>query len=111
MPIDIEAEVQSALPQVLSKMREQIAERVASRVEYTALEEVSKAAREWAIANLVPEINAQLEAGKAGMVAMAAEIAQSLGKALGEAMQAQAKKTLESSHTVKDIAEKLFRGY
>lgn len=109
--IDINAEVQSALPAVLEKMRERIADRIGTVAEQTAMEEVRKAVQEWAITTLVPEVKAQLDAGKAGMVKQAQAIAQQIGVALGQAMSAQAEKSLASGHVVKDIAEKMFRGY
>lgn len=109
--INVEAEVQAALPQVLQRMRDNIATQVAERARYVAMEEVSNAVREWAIENLVPEIKAQLEAGRDGMLKQAQTIAKQLGDALGEALTTQATKTLASSSTVNDIAQKLFRGY
>jgi hypothetical protein len=109
--VDINEEVQSALPAVLAKLRENIAERVGREAENVALEEVRKATREWAAAVLVPEIKAQLEAGKQGFVTQAAAISNGIANELGKAMLAQVTKTLESGYTCKDIAEKLFRGY
>lgn len=111
MDIDINKEVQSALPAVLAKLRENIAERLQQEAQNVALTEVRKAVQEWANATLVPEIRAQLEAGREGFIAKAAEIAKSLGDELGKAMAANAAKGLASSHVVKDIAEKMFRGY
>ncbi len=109
--INIEDEVQAALPQVLEKMRDGIAQQVLERSQYVAMEEVSKAVREWALANLVPEIQAQLEAGKDGMLKQAQTISKQLGDALAVAMTAYAEKSLKSSSVVTDIAQKLFRGY
>lgn len=109
--IDVSAEVQAALPQVLQRMRDNIAEQVGERARYVAMEEVSKAVRDWALENLVPEIKAQLEAGREGMVKQAQTISKQLGDALAEALTEQAAKTLKSSSAVTDIAQKLFRGY
>lgn len=111
MDIDINKEVQSALPAVLEQLRANIAERMLQEAQQVALGEVRKAVQEWAVATLVPEIKAQLAAGKDGFIAKAAEIAKSLGDELGKALHANAAKSLASSHVVKDIAEKMFRGY
>ena len=109
--IDIEREVQSAMPALLVQVRERLTQRLLGVAEDTAMQEVRKAVQEWAVANLVPEIKAQLEAGKDGMIKQAQTISQQLGEALGEAMAGQASKSLASSHVVTDIAQKLFRGY
>lgn len=109
--IDIDKEVQSALPAVLAQLRERLTNRISTLAEAAAMEEVRKAVQEWTTANLIPEIKAQLDAGKDGMVAQANAIAKQLGEALGEAMAGQASKSLASSHVVTDIAQKLFRGY
>lgn len=109
--IDIAKEVQSAMPAMLERMRSNIMERVTREAESVAISEVREAVKEWALKNIIPEINAQLEAGKAGMIAQAETIAKQLADALGEALTAQATKTLQSSHAVQDIAGRLFRGY
>lgn len=109
--IDLNAELQSALPAVLAKMRENIIDKMSREAESVAMDAVRVAVREWTVAELVPEIRAQLDAGKSGMVTQASTIAESLGKAIGEALAGQAKKTLAEGYVVKDIAEKLFRGY
>jgi hypothetical protein len=111
MNIDIDREVQSAMPAVLERMRENLITRMSNEAERVAMDEVRKAVNEWALATLVPEIKAQLEAGKESMLKQAGTIAQQLGDALGAALTAQAEKTLAQSHAVSDIAQKLFRGY
>lgn len=111
MDIDINKEVQSALPAVLAKLRENLAERLLQEAQGVAFNEVRKAVQEWAVATLIPEIKAQLEAGKDNYIAKAAEIAKSLGDELGKALTQNAEKSLSSSHVVQGIAEKLFRGY
>jgi len=111
MNIDINAEVQSALPAVLENARKMLASRMLQEAEAVALGEVRKAVQEWATATLVPEIRAQLEAGKDGMLKQAATIGEQLANALGKALTENAEKSLASSYVVKDIAEKLFRGY
>jgi hypothetical protein len=109
--IDIDAHVQSALPAVIESLRERLTERVAREAESVALEEVRKAVREWAIATLVPEVKAQLEAGQAGMLKVAQDIAKGVGEAFGESLAEAAKKSMGSPHNVSEIAQKLFRGY
>lgn len=111
MQIDINSEVQSALPGVLEKMRQSIASRVEREAESVAMDEIRKAVREWTTAALVPEVIAQLDAGKSSIAESAAGVAKGIGKALEEAMVEQAKKALASSYMTNEIAEKLFRGY
>lgn len=109
--IDINAHVQSALPAVLANLRERLDSRVAAEAESVALDEVRKAVREWATATLVPEVKAQLEAGKDGMLASAQTIAKGIADALGTTLAEAAVKNLKSSYTVSEIAKKLFNGY
>lgn len=109
--IDINAEVQSALPAVLERMRSELADRIAREAQTVAIDEVRKAAQEWALAVLVPEIKAQLEAGKSGMLKQAANIGESLGDEIGKALTAQALKALSQGYNVRAVAEALFKGY
>ncbi|UOF76769.1 hypothetical protein [Caudoviricetes sp.] len=109
--INIDEEIQSAMPAIMDKMRENILDKMAKEAEIIALESIRRAVKEWVIEELVPEVRAQLDAGKAGLVAQSATIADSLGKAIGEALVNNAQKSLASGYTAKDIAERLFRGY
>lgn len=108
---DVDAEVRSALPAVMAKVRENLIGRMTATAEQTAIQEIQKAVQSWAVDQLVPEVKAQLDAGKAGMIVKAAEIARTLADQLGEAISANAAKTLANSHAVREITEKLFRGY
>lgn len=108
---DVDAEVRSALPAVMAKVRENLIDRMTATAEQTAMHEIQKAVQAWAVEQLVPEVKAQLDSGKAGMVAKASEIARALADQLGEAISANAAKTLTNSHCVREICEKLFRGY
>ncbi len=109
--IDIHAEIQSALPAVFARMRGELADRIAAEAQSVALDEVRKAAREWATTVLVPEVRAQFEAGKQGMLDQAAVIGKGLAEAISAALMAQATKSLDSSYNVKSICETLFKGY
>ena len=108
---DISAEVKSAIPAVLEKMRQNIIDKMVAEAESVAMAVVREEVRKWAIEELAPEVRAQLDAGKEGLVAQAATIAETLGKAIGASLQESAEKSLASGYVVKEIAEKLFRGY
>lgn len=109
--MDINQEIQSAMPAVMERIKRDTLERIEREAVNAATEVAIKAAKDWALENLVPEIKAQLEAGKPGMVESAKKTAGLIGDALGEALAAQVTKTLSNSHTVSSIAQSLFRGY
>jgi vacuolar-type H+-ATPase subunit E/Vma4 len=109
--INIEEEVKSAIPEVMNRMRQNIIDKITREAEVVALEAIRNAVREWVKEELIPEVRAQLDAGKAGLIAQSATIADSLSKAIGEALVENARKSLATGYTVKDIAERLFRGY
>lgn len=109
--MDINAEIQSAMPAVMERIKRDTLERIEREAVNAATEVAVKAAKDWAIENLVPEIKAQLEAGKSSMVESAQKTSAAIGDALGEALLAQVTKTLAQSHTLSDVAQKLFRGY
>ena len=48
---------------------------------------------------------------KSALIAEAETIAENLAAAISEAIGAQAKKSLANAYLVKEIADKLFRGY
>lgn len=109
--MDIEQEVKSAMPAVMERIKREAIQRIEREALNAATEVALQAAKEWAIEHLVPEVKAQMEAGKAGMVAAAEQAAKGIGDALSKAMIEQATKTLASSHSLNSVAEKLFRGY
>jgi len=107
----LEREIASAMPAVLARMKQDVLDRVSRECANVATEEAMKATREWVLAEIVPEIRAQLEAGKPALVAKSAGIASDLGDALGKALVEQATKSLANTYTVKAIAEAMFKGY
>lgn len=109
--MDINAEIQSAMPAVMERIKRDALERIEREAVNVATAEAVKASKDWAIENLVPEIKAQLDAGKAGIIAAAQKTAEEISEALSKALTEQVVKTLSSSHVVSDIAQKLFRGY
>lgn len=109
--MNIEEEVASAMPAILERIKRDALDRMQQRCVDVAIEEATKAARDWSIENLVPEIRAQLQAGKAGMVEQAAKISKEIGEKVGEALAAKAAKTLTESYNTQKIVEALFRGY
>ena len=106
--MNIEQEVQSAMPEILSRIKSE----AISRIEREAVNEATAvcvaAAKQWALDVLVPEIKAQLEAGKGGMVKAASEAADGIGEAVKEALIKQATERMASSWNVKALSQSLF---
>lgn len=109
--MDIDQEIKSAMPAVMERVKREALERIEREAVNAATEVAVKAARDWAVENIVPEIRAQLEAGKLGMVSAAEKTADAIGEALKTALVAQATKACAQTHTLNDIVQKLFRGY
>lgn len=109
--MDINEEIKSAMPELMERIKRDTLEQIERQAVAAATQVAVKAAAEWALENLVPEIKAQLEAGKSDMVVAAKKTSQQIGDALADALTAQVVKTLSSSHTVSSIAQNLFRGY
>ena len=106
--MNIEKEVQSAMPEILARIKSE----AISRIEREAVNEATAvcvaAAKQWAIDVLVPEIKAQLEAGKGGMVLSASEAADGIGEAVKTALIKQATEKLASSWNVRKLTEAIF---
>lgn len=109
--MDIDQEIKSAMPAVMERIKRDTLERIEREAVQAATAVAVQAAKDWALENLVPEIKAQLEAGKSSMVACAQNAAKEIGEALGKALQEQVSKTLANSHAVSTIAQSMFRGY
>lgn len=107
--INLQDEVASAMPALLSQLREQLKDRMGAEAQAVAMREVNAAVTQWAKDVLVPEVRAQLEAGKDGYIVAAQEIAEGLGRALGEAIIDNAKANLKHSWNIRKIAEALFQ--
>ncbi len=104
----LDEQLRSAMPAVMERIKRETLQAVETRAIQAASEVAVNAAREWAVENLVPEIKAQLEAGKAGMVASAEGIASRLSAAIGDALVAQATEKLSNSWNVRKVSEALF---
>jgi hypothetical protein len=106
--MNIENEVQSAMPEILRRIKEE----AISRIEREAVNEATKvcveAAKAWAIEVLVPEIRAQLDSSKGEMVKAAQAAAEGVGEAVKNALIENAKKHLSSSWNVQQAAKSIF---
>ena len=109
--MNIDEEIKSAMPAVMERIKRDTLKRIERDAATAATAIAVQAAKDWALENLVPEIKAQLEAGKAGMLESAKKTSSAIGDALGDALVAQVVKTLSTSHTTSSIAASLFRGY
>lgn len=109
--MDITKEVESAIPELMQRIKADALKEIERRAVAEATDAAVRAAREWAVDVLAPEIKAQLEAGKEGMVAAARDAAKKIGDAFGDALAEHAEKALKNSYTTKQIAELMFRGY
>lgn len=103
--MDIEREVQSAMPALMERVKAETLKRIEAQATDAAVQAGVQAAREWAAEVLAPEIRAQLEAGKASMVAQAETFASRLAAELTEAIAAQVKKNLASSWNVRKVVD------
>lgn len=106
--MDIGAEIQSAVPSLMARIKQEALDRIEREAVNEATRVAVDVARQWAIENLAPEIKAQLEAGKAGMVAAAHQAAEGIGEAVKDALIASATKQLQSSWNVKKVVDGLF---
>lgn len=103
----IQQAVQSALPDVLAGLREQIKEQALYAARDTVLNEVRNAVSTWVKENLVPEIQATLVESKDGLVAIAPQMAASLNQVLCDAFVDSVKKKMESSWDRRKVFEAL----
>lgn len=108
--MDIDNEIKSAMPAVMERIKRETLDRMERECANVAMEVARNAARDWAVENLAPEIKAQLEAGKAGFVAKAHDIARDLSAAIGDALVTQVTETMKQSWNRKKIADALFGG-
>lgn len=109
--MNISEEIKSAMPAVMERIKRDTLNNIERAAVQAATEVAVQAAKDWAIEHLVPEIKAQLEAGKSSMVVAAQDATKQIGAALTDALVANVTKTLTSSHSIKSIADVMFRGY
>ncbi len=109
--MDINQEIQSAMPAVMERIKRETLQRIERDAVEAATQVAVQAAKEWAVENLVPEIKAQLEAGKSSIFVAAKEASEAIGQALGKAMAEQVGKSIANTHTLGEIVQKMFRGY
>lgn len=107
--MDIDEELKSAIPAMMDRVKRDLIARIELQAAEVAMNEARKAAQEWAAEVLVPELRAQLEAGKAGMIAAAKRCAERVGDELANALVEQAKKNLTKSWTMSNVAKELFQ--
>lgn len=104
-------EIESAIPALMQRIKEETLSRIEREAAQAATAVAVEAARKWAEETLAPEIAAQLAVGKQAFVVAAEDAARRIGETLSDALVEQAKKSLASSYVVKEITEKLMRGY
>lgn len=101
-------ELQSAIPAIMARVRREAEDQIERECLRTVMHHATDAASKWAQEVLAPEIRAQLDAGKAGMLARAEEIAKQITDAVAEALVEQVKKNLSQSWNVKRAVEGIF---
>lgn len=104
----MQQEIASAMPAVMARIKQETLNRIEREGVEIMVATARKAAEQWAIDNLVPEIKAQLDAGKAGMVAKASQISSDLSDEIGKALVKAATEKLSQSWNVRKVAEALF---
>lgn len=106
--MNVEEELKSAMPEVMARIKAEAISRIEREAVAVATNVAVEAAKSWAIENLVPEIKAQLEASKGGMIQAAQDAAQGIGKAISDALVTSATERLKSSWNTKKVVEGLF---
>lgn len=104
----IELEIKSAMPAVMARVKAEALDQMERQALNIAVQVASDEARKWAVEVLAPEIRAQLEAGKEGMLSKAQDIAGQLADGIGDALVAEMKKNLAQSWNVRKISDALF---
>lgn len=106
--MDINTEIQSAIPEMMARIRNETMQRVEREATEAATRVAVEAATQWAKEHLVPEIRAQLEAGKAGLIQAAHESAEGIAEAIKTALIKQAEKSLANSWNLKKVVEGIY---
>lgn len=104
-------EIESAIPALMQRIKEETLLRVEREASQAATAVAVDAAKKWAEEVLAPEVAAQLAVGKSGFIAAAEDAAKRIGETLSDALVEQVKKSLASSYVLKEVTEKLMRGY
>lgn len=104
----LQDEIASAMPAVMDRIKAETLNRIEREGIEIMVATARKTAEQWAIDNLVPEIKAQLDAGKSGMVAKAAEISANISDEIGKALVKAVQEKLTQSWNVRKLSEALF---
>jgi prophage antirepressor-like protein len=104
---DMTTDVQSAIPAIMARVRREAEQQIERECLATIMRAANEEAQKWATDVLAPEIRAQLDAGKQGMLARADDIAKQMTDALAEALVAQVTKTMSQSWNVRKVVEAL----
>ena len=110
MEVQPNDEVQSAIPAIMARARREAEKQIEQQCTNALLRAASAEAEKWAAEVLVPEIRAQLELGKQGMLTQAEQISKNLATAIGEALVKNATETLSKGYNVRTLSDALF-GY
>lgn len=105
---ELQDEITSAMPAVMERIKAETLNRMEREGIEIMVSTARKAAEQWAIDNLVPEIKAQLDAGKSGMVAKASEISANISDEIGKALVKAVTEKLGQSWNVRKLTDALF---
>jgi galactokinase/mevalonate kinase-like predicted kinase len=100
-------EIQSAIPAIMERVRREAEQQIERECLATIMRAANAEAQSWATEVLAPEIRAQLDAGKQGMLERADEMAKRMTDALADALVAQITKNLSQSWNVRKVVEAL----
>lgn len=100
-------ELQSAIPSIMARVRREAEQQIERECLAAVMRGATAEAEKWASEVLAPEIRAQLDAGKQGMLASADDIAKQMTDALAAALVAQVTKNLSQSWNVRKAVEAL----
>lgn len=104
---EVSDEIQSAIPAIMARVRREAEQQIERECVRTVMSVATDTAQKWAAEVLAPEIRAQLDAGKQGMLARADDIAKQMTDALAAALVAQVTKNLSQSWNVRKAVEAL----
>ncbi len=108
---DVNEAVKSAIPQMVADMKERLAKNINSHAERVAVEECTKAVKQWVQEQMVPEIIAQLNVNKQDMIDKAKAVANVIGDGFAAMLKLKIEENLKSGYNVNDIVSKLLKGY
>jgi len=109
MKEQVEVALQAAFPSIVEGLKKELTQTVSWEVKNSVAKQVVETVTAWVQAEIVPEIHRILTEEKAGLIAIAPTLGESIVKQLTVALQEELTKKLEHSWERKMIFEALFK--